>query len=137
MEKNRLSLQKAHSVQFDLEQKIVALEQEITNLNQQLQEYRENEGENMIITAGLSHNTAELKQEVEELKQNLEDSRMREQLLASSSKESSPVLEKLKVPAPYLLVGDFNASHHSWDSNSDDDRGNKIAENVNVMWSST
>ncbi|XP_069680061.1 A-kinase anchor protein 9-like isoform X4 [Periplaneta americana] len=96
MDKNRLSLQKAQAVQFDLEQKIVALEQEITNLNQQLQEYRENEGENMIIAAGLNHNTAELKQEVEELKQNLEDSRMREQLLASSSKESSPVLEKLK-----------------------------------------
>ncbi|XP_069673448.1 uncharacterized protein [Periplaneta americana] len=37
------------------------------------------------------------------------------------------------VPAPYLLVGDFNASHHSWGSNSDDDRGNKIAEEGNLL----
>ncbi|XP_069689782.1 baculoviral IAP repeat-containing protein 6 isoform X2 [Periplaneta americana] len=34
----------------------------------------------------------------------------------------------VQVPAPYFLVGDFNASHHSWGSDSDDDRGNKIAE---------
>ncbi|XP_069687221.1 phosphatidylinositol 4-phosphate 3-kinase C2 domain-containing subunit beta isoform X3 [Periplaneta americana] len=32
------------------------------------------------------------------------------------------------VPAPYLVEGGLNASHHSWGSNSEDDRGNKIAE---------
>ncbi|XP_069672981.1 uncharacterized protein [Periplaneta americana] len=51
--------------------------------------------------------------------------------LAIQSSDNTDTDEKKplsEVPTPYLVVGDFNASHHSWGSNSDDDRGNKIAE---------
>lgn len=33
-----------------------------------------------------------------------------------------------QLPAPFLLVGDFNASHHRWGSMNDNDRGHVIVE---------
>jgi predicted RNase H-like nuclease (RuvC/YqgF family) len=83
--------------QFDQEQKIIDLEQEVSRLKQELLERKA-----QMVATGHDHDTAKLRQEVEKLKQDLQNSRVREQQLSrklssSSTRVSSPVLGKMKV----------------------------------------
>lgn len=84
------------SCQFDQEQKIIDLEQEVSRLKQELLERKA-----QMVATGHDQNTAKLRQEVEKLKQDLQNSRVREQQLSrklsSSTGVPSPVLGKIKV----------------------------------------
>jgi chromosome segregation ATPase len=92
---NRRELQKAQSLQFDQEQKIIDLEQEVSRLKQELLERKA-----QMVATGHDQDTAKLRQRVEKLKQDLQDSRLREQQLSrkmsSSTGVPSPVLGKIK-----------------------------------------
>lgn len=82
--------------QFDQEQKIIDLEQEVSRLKQELLERKA-----QMVATGHDHDTAKLRQEVEKLKQDLQNSRVREQQLSrklsSSTRVPSPVVGKMKV----------------------------------------
>jgi len=82
--------------QFDQEQKIIELEQEVSRLKQELLERKA-----QMVATGHDHDTAKLRQEVEKLKQDLQNSRVREQQLSrklsSSARVPSPLLGKVKV----------------------------------------
>jgi len=83
-------------LQFDQEQKIIDLEQEVSRLKQELLERKA-----QMVATGHDQDTAKLRQRVEKLKQDLQDSRLREQQLSrkmsSSTGVPSPVLGKIKV----------------------------------------
>ena len=83
-------------LQFDQEQKIIDLEQEVSRLKQELLERKA-----QMVATGHDRDTARLRQEVEKLKQDLQNSRVREQQLSrklsSSTRVPSPVLGKIKV----------------------------------------